>query len=306
MHSTEVADAFTRMLHAIDAKDWPGVRYEFADHIDIDYQSLFGAPAARVEADAHVAGWQDFATAFDTTQHITGPFVVTTTNDRATAETHVRAYHQIKGTDGGETWMVAGHYTVRLRLIAAQWKIDGITLTVFYQEGNLNIPNIARSRASASPKLEIGAGDHVTERADIPRTQREDRVRKIRHFFDFLEAKDIPAWSGLWHDQGTILVFYPLDGFPRTIEGRINIVSGFETLFSNFDRFEPRLTGVYPAADSDAVCVEYSVRATLRNGTSYANDNIAVFRFQDGLVRWYHDYFDPRRFQAVVDALPAR
>jgi ketosteroid isomerase-like protein len=34
------------------------------------------------------------------------------------------------------------------------------------------------------------------------------------------------------------------------------------------------------------------------------NTNIAVFRFQDGLISEYHDYFDPHRFQVVVDALP--
>jgi uncharacterized protein len=26
--------------------------------------------------------------------------------------------------------------------------------------------------------------------------------------------------------------------------------------------------------------------------------------FRDGLIVDYHDYFDPRRFQVVVDALP--
>jgi ketosteroid isomerase-like protein len=61
---------------------------------------------------------------------------------------------------------------------------------------------------------------------------------------------------------------------------------------------------VYPAADSDAVCVEYRNRAILVGGTEYTNDNIAVFLFQDGLISAYHDYFDPRRFQIVVDALP--
>jgi hypothetical protein len=151
MESTEAANTFTRMLHAIDARDWGGVRGEFADRIDIDYHSLFGEAPAHVERDAHVAGWQRFASAFDATQHVTGPIVVTSADDRATAETHVRAYHQIKRAAGGEIWMVAGHYTVRLRAIAGRWKIDGITLTVFYQEGNLEIPSIARSRASASP-----------------------------------------------------------------------------------------------------------------------------------------------------------
>jgi len=41
----------------------------------------------------------------------------------------------------------------------------------------------------------------------------------------------------------------------------------------------------------------------LADGTEYTNDNIAVFRFEDGLISAYHDYFDPRRFQRVVDAL---
>lgn len=44
--------------------------------------------------------------------------------------------------------------------------------------------------------------------------------------------------------------------------------------------------------------------ATLVGGLRYTNRNIAVFRFDDGLIGAYHDYFDPRRFQAVVDALP--
>jgi hypothetical protein len=28
-----------------------------------------------------------------------------------------------------------------------------------------------------------------------------------------------------------------------------------------------------------------------------------VFRFKGGLISVYHDYFDPRRFQVVIDAL---
>jgi ketosteroid isomerase-like protein len=75
-------------------------------------------------------------------------------------------------------------------------------------------------------------------------------------------------------------------------------------MFRNFETFDVRITGLYPAADSDAVIVEYDVRATLRGGTVYTNANIAVFRFTGERIRAYHDYFDPRRFQAVVAALP--
>jgi len=124
-----------------------------------------------------------------------------------------------------------------------------------------------------------------------------------RAFFRLLSAKDITAWADLWHPDAVISVPYPPAGFPSEIRGKAEIASGFHSLFANFATFGAHLTGVYPAADSDAVCVEYRNVAVLHDGTEYTNDNIAVFRFQDGLITEYHDYFDPRRFQVVVDAL---
>lgn len=125
----------------------------------------------------------------------------------------------------------------------------------------------------------------------------------VRTFFRFLSAKDITAWVELWHPDAVITVPYPPEGFSTEIRGKEQIASGFHEMFANFDTFNAQLTGIYPAADSDAVCVEYRNTATLVGGTEYTNDNIAVFRFQNGLITEYHDYFDPRRFQTVVDAL---
>lgn len=125
-----------------------------------------------------------------------------------------------------------------------------------------------------------------------------------REFFRLLSAKDVAAWGELWHPEAVLTVPYPADGFPSEIRGKDEIVDGFHSLFANFETFHANLTGVYPAGDSDAVCVEYRNVAKLVNGVEYTNDNIAVFRFRDGLISEYHDYFDPRRFQVVVDALP--
>jgi uncharacterized protein len=133
----------------------------------------------------------------------------------------------------------------------------------------------------------------------------EREAQAARRFYELLAAKDIDAWAELWHEQGRITIPYPAEGFPTVIEGKAEIVEGFRALFSNFESFDSELTGVYPAADSDAVCVEYRNHAVLVGGTVYTNDNIAVFRFRDGLITEYHDYFDPRRFQVVVDALAA-
>jgi uncharacterized protein len=134
-------------------------------------------------------------------------------------------------------------------------------------------------------------------------TTTHPHVATARRFFTLLEDKDVDTWAELWHESGRIVVLYPPAGFPDRIEGRSSIVGAFRDLFAGFASFSAELTGVYPALDSDAVCVEYAARAVLAGGAEYSNDNIAVFRFRDGLISEYHDYFDPRRFQTVVDAL---
>jgi len=144
-----VSGVFTHMLHAIDLRDWQAVRDAFADHVDIDYSSLFGAPAATVSSDEHVGGWRSFGGAFDATQHLTGPFVTSEREGAVLGSTSVRAYHRIAGAPGGDTWIVAGLYHVRFVHRRAGWRIIGLTLKVTYQDGNLDLPRIAQARAAA-------------------------------------------------------------------------------------------------------------------------------------------------------------
>ncbi|QND60693.1 nuclear transport factor 2 family protein [Mesorhizobium huakuii] len=128
-------------------------------------------------------------------------------------------------------------------------------------------------------------------------------LEAVQSFFNLMHRKDIDSWGELWAENGRILVFYPPAGFGNSIDGKAAIVAAFKGLFGNFRSFESEIAAVYPVADSDAVVVEYKNRAVIVGGTEYTNSNIAVFRFEDGLISAYHDYFDPRRFQVVVDAL---
>lgn len=141
---TAIGTAVSSMLHAIDALDWPRVRSAFTDSVRVDYTSLAGGEPADVPADALIASWQELLPGFDATQHLTGPVLTNISGSRATAETHVRGYHHLKGAAGGDIWMVAGHYTLQLSSGGSGWKIGAIKLTVFYQEGNLKLPEIAR------------------------------------------------------------------------------------------------------------------------------------------------------------------
>jgi hypothetical protein len=149
---------FTRMLHALDLRDWQGVRDAFADHVDVDYSSRAGAPAATVSGDDLVGGWRSFVGAFDATQHMTGPVVTAESREgEVKAAMHVRGYHRIAGAAGGPTWMVAGHYHARLVHRRAGWRIIGLTLKVLYQDGNLELPKIAQARAQPPAPIRASA-----------------------------------------------------------------------------------------------------------------------------------------------------
>jgi len=134
-------------------------------------------------------------------------------------------------------------------------------------------------------------------------TNQARNLETVRRFFDLMHRKDIESWANLWADNGRIIVPYPPAGFGDSIDGKAAIVTAFKGLFGNFESFESQVTAIYPAADSESVVVEYRNRAVIVGGTEYTNSNIAVFRFENGLISAYHDYFDPRRFQVVVDAL---
>ena len=131
------------MLHAIDLRDWQGVRDAFADHVDIDYSSLFGAPAATVSSDEHVGGWRAFGNAFDVTQHFIGPVIETAENRH---ECNVRGYHYLDD----ETWMVAGWYVLTTTTEPGESiMLDGITLIVSYETGSRSLIERAQERVAA-------------------------------------------------------------------------------------------------------------------------------------------------------------
>ena len=118
--------------------------------------------------------------------------------------------------------------------------------------------------------------------------------------------KDIARWGTLWDEHGSILTPYPVAGFPTKVEGKAQIVAGFEQLFASFVTYDSQITQMYPTLDPDVIVVEWSVSAELRaTGKMYQSDNIIVFKFQQGRISENYDYFNPEKFQVVIDAMKA-
>lgn len=147
-----IEDTVTRLLFAIDRLDWLDVRGTLWDEVQIDYTSLFGGQPERLKADELVERWRSLLPGFDRTQHMTGPILVEPISaTEARVETHVRGYHYIAADPGG-SWMVAGHYVIPMRKTDLGWKIAGITLQTYWQEGNTDLPGIAATRAANQPR----------------------------------------------------------------------------------------------------------------------------------------------------------
>jgi ketosteroid isomerase-like protein len=133
--------------------------------------------------------------------------------------------------------------------------------------------------------------------------RREANIAAVGSFFGYMNGKDIDSWIALWADDGTIFVPYPPQGvgFPTSIDGRDQILTGFKHLFDHFTSYRADVRNLYPTLDPDVVIVEWSVEAHLTSGGVYKGDNITVFRFRHGKIAGYHDYFNPELFRVVVE-----
>jgi uncharacterized protein len=134
--------------------------------------------------------------------------------------------------------------------------------------------------------------------------QRALNLRVVQDFFRLMHEKNIEGWGALWDRRARITVPYPPAGFPAVIEGAEQIVRGFRNLFAHFGTYDYDIRALYPTLDPDAIIAEWDVAATLpARHETYRGNNITVFRLRDGKIAEYHDYFDPRKFQTVVDVL---
>ena len=131
-----VRSVITRLLHAIDARQWSALPALFTDDVTTDYTSLFGGEVEWQRADALIDNWQRLLTPLDATQHLLGPIDVRVQGPLAVAECHVRAYHVAEAAAGGTEWVVSGHYVFELLDDGGTWKVAKLTLQTFYQTGN--------------------------------------------------------------------------------------------------------------------------------------------------------------------------
>jgi len=133
---------------------------------------------------------------------------------------------------------------------------------------------------------------------------REKNLGVIKRFFELLHQKNAAAWADLWDENGLIYIPYPVANFPDTIKTRKTILEGFEKLLSGFKSFDYHIKDIYPAVDPDVIVVEYTVEAVMaKTGATYKGINLAIFKFRNGKIVAYNDYFNHEKFKMVIESI---
>lgn len=154
----DVAQTVYEFAYGIDRRDWAGYRSIFVqppDEILFDYSSYHGRPASPMGVDTWLAAVTPLFTGLDATQHtMSNPVVEFDGERRARCRAYMQAAHFLWRDDletatgsADPEFTIGGYYDDRLVRDEAGphgWRIDAVTLTVWWRRGNAPLMELAR------------------------------------------------------------------------------------------------------------------------------------------------------------------
>jgi 3-phenylpropionate/cinnamic acid dioxygenase small subunit len=141
-----IAEMQLRYATGVDTRNWRLFRSCFTDEIETDFPSAVDSVPQRMKADDWVEVVRRTIDGMKTTQHVITNLVITLNGDEATCVAYVQARHHLPNNEGGSDQVMYGYYTNRFVRTVGAWKIRARKLTVTWNEGNMNIFELARRR----------------------------------------------------------------------------------------------------------------------------------------------------------------
>jgi hypothetical protein len=142
-----IVDVVIRYCVAVDRRDWVMFSSCFASSVRRDSGKLL--------REEFVALVESALPGFRSTQHLSSNHVVTFDSDdpdRANCESDMYAQHFLEASASGTFYLLRARYLDELVRTSAGWKIEAITTTNRWEEGNLNAVSEAMERVRLSPK----------------------------------------------------------------------------------------------------------------------------------------------------------
>ncbi len=136
----DVIEVCTRMCWHTDKREWDQLRTAvFADKVQVDYTSLNGGEPVELAVDELIGAWRGLLSGLTSTQHLLTNHLVDLHGDTAVATADFQATHRRPNALGGPHWTLGGHYRFTLHRTRSGWRIDGLTMTTDWAEGNRQI-----------------------------------------------------------------------------------------------------------------------------------------------------------------------
>jgi NAD(P)-dependent dehydrogenase (short-subunit alcohol dehydrogenase family)/ketosteroid isomerase-like protein len=125
----------------------------------------------------------------------------------------------------------------------------------------------------------------------------------VHTYFRLQEARDLDSWIALWADDGAQAIPYAPDDFPKLVVGRTRLNEIYRSLFAGYAKLAIVDRRIDALRDPNRVLARWHTHAELSDGTTYDNDLIGLFEFDDdGKLRLLTEYFDPTPFAGITTA----
>jgi hypothetical protein len=138
-----IIELISRLSLAIDAKDWAAMGQLFTDTVYHDRTSLTGGEPYTAPVAQFVEGWRQTLEPMDAVHHQITNHLIGFDGDEATCTANMQGTHVLANASGGPIWTVGGRHLYQLKRSPSGWRIAGITFTLQWATGNMNVLNLA-------------------------------------------------------------------------------------------------------------------------------------------------------------------
>ena len=116
----------------------------------------------------------------------------------------------------------------------------------------------------------------------------------IRTLFVGLSAGDYDDVARLLAEEVELDTPYAPKGYFSNLAGRERVMDALTGLGDTFERIVLEVDTTYPSVGGETIVVEYHSNGTVkRNGKAYANRYVGIFRFRDGAIALWREYYNP-------------
>ena len=144
-----ILELIGRLSLTIDAKDWDTMGQLFTDTVYHDRTSLTGGDPYTAPVAQFVQGWRQTLDPMDAVHHQITNHVISIDGDEATCTANMQGVHVLANASGGPMWTVGGRHLYQLKRTSDGWRIAGLTFTLQWATGNMNVLTLAMAAGQA-------------------------------------------------------------------------------------------------------------------------------------------------------------